>query len=528
MTKKYKRTPLFLAAALLAGLLGGCSLQTGVPGQAGVAATDAASGAEASYYSADKIFTLNYHSQESLNPFKTTDGTNILIDQLLYSQLYNVDDSFTAKPLLVKSAKTDDGITWTFDIDPDVPFWDGTQLAAKDAAYSLQLARSCTQFSARLGVISSVSTLSETQFSVTLNYADRLFPALLAIPVVKYGSGNNNVPTGCGPYMLDESGAKLTVFSGYKNASKLSLDTIYLKEYGDTESIITAFENAELDLVTNDPTSVYSYGYRSANDDRFYPTANLNYLGFNCRSGVFSKAECRKAMNYVVDRDKIATDFMNGAGTAAVLPLNPASSLYVDSYTTALSYSVKKAKDAFDAAEVQDYDNDGIREMKVTGIPVKISINFIVCSDSPVKVEAARSIADTLTSMGFSVDLKELSWNEYQNALKNRNFDIYYAETRMTPDFSLRSLLFSGGSLNYGSVSDSELEQYAQAFLGADDDTRASAASAFFTCFTDDAPILPICFDRHEAITHRGVVLGMRPSDYNIFNGIDDWKVRFD
>ena len=309
--------------------------------------------------------------------------------------------------------------------------------------------------------------------------------------------------------------------------AKLPLDTIYLKEYTDAEQGISAFEDGTLDLVTNDPTSIYSYGYGSANDERYYPTANLNYLGFNCRSGLFSKAECRKAMNYVVDRDTIATDYMDGAGTPAVLPLSPASPLYSDAYTELLSYSVKKAEQAFDDAQVQDYDNDGKREMKVTDIPTEINLVFLVCSDSPIKVRAARAIADTLTQIGFTVELKELAFNEYQSALKNGNFDLYYAETRMTPDFSLRNLLFYGGSLNYGGYSDSQFEEDAQNFLGAADDARTEAANTFFTYFTDSTPILPICFDRHAAITHRAVVSGMEPSDYNIFNNIDNWKVSF-
>ena len=520
-----RATAMLLTAALLAGLLAGCGSQMETTGQ--IAETAAGSESESVYTGVDKVFTLNYHAQQSVNPFKTTDETNALVGQLLYSQLYSVDDAFKATPLLVKSAKTDDGINWTFTADTDATFWDGTKLSARDCAYSIQLALSADQFAERLRVISGVSTASETDFTVTLHYADRQLPALLAIPVIKYGTGNNAVPTGCGPYAPDETLSKLTAFSGYKNVSKLPLDTIYLKEYDDTETLISSFESGALDLVTNDPTSIYSYGYGSANDDRYYPTANLNYLGFNCRSGLFSKPECRKAMNYVVDRDTIATDYMNGAGTATVLPVNPASALYSDGYTQPLSYNVKTAAQAFDDAEVQDYDNDGKREMKVSDIPTEISLVFLVCSDSPVKVEAARSIADTLTQMGFTVELKELAFAEYQTALKSGNFDLYYAETRMTPDFCLRNLLFYGGSLNYGGYSDSQFEGYAQDFLSAADDARANAASTFFTYFTDNAPILPICFDRHEAITHRGVVTGMKPSDYNIFNNIENWKVTF-
>lgn len=526
MTDRRRRAlALSLAAAMLAGLLAGCEKREEVPGQLSDDTTESA--AASVYPGVDRVFTLNYHSQQSLNPFQTTDETNILVTQLLYSQLYSVDDRFTAAPLLVKSAKTEDGVNWTFTVDTSVQFWDGSTLTAKDAAYSLQLARASKQFSERLKVIAGVSALSETDFSVTLNYTDRQLPALLAVPVIKYGTGNNAVPTGCGPYAPDDAHTKLTAFSGYKNASKLPLDTIYLKEYTDAEQGISAFEDGTLDLVTNDPTSIYSYGYGSANDERYYPTANLNYLGFNCRSGLFSKAECRKAMNYVVDRDTIATDYMDGAGTPAVLPLSPASPLYSDAYTELLSYSVKKAEQAFDDAQVQDYDNDGKREMKVTDIPTEINLVFLVCSDSPIKVRAARAIADTLTQIGFTVELKELAFNEYQSALKNGNFDLYYAETRMTPDFSLRNLLFYGGSLNYGGYSDSQFEEDAQNFLGAADDARTEAANTFFTYFTDSTPILPICFDRHAAITHRAVVSGMEPSDYNIFNNIDNWKVSF-
>ena len=526
MKKSSRRIALALAAALLAGFLTGCENQTDTLGQFADMAQETET--NVSYAGVDKLFKLNYHSQEPINPFKTTDAANIIVSQLLYSQLYNVDETFSASPLLVKSAATEDGVSWTFTVDTDVQFWDGTKLTAKDCAYSLQLARSSRQFSSRLGTILSVMTDSETDFSVKLNYANRQFPTLLAIPVVKYGTGDNAVPTGCGPYVPSDPLTQLTAFSGYKDAAELPLQTIYLKEYTDTEAIIAAFESGEIDLVTNDPTSVYSYGYGSANDDRFFPTTNLNYLGFNCRSGLFSKAECRRAMNFLVDRDKIATEYMNGSGTATVLPVNPASPLYSDAYNELLSYNVKKAEQAFEDAEVQDYDGDGKREMKVTGIPVEIGVNFIVCSDSPVKVEAARSIADTLVEIGIPVELKELSWGEYQNALRNGNFDIYYAETRMTPDFCLRSLLFFGGSLNYGGYSNPQLEGYAQDFLAAADDTRTSAASTFFTYFTDSTPILPVCFDRHEVLTHRGVVTGMKPSDYNVFNGIENWKVRFE
>lgn len=157
---------------------------------------------------------------------------------------------------------------------------------------------------------------------------------------------------------------------------------------------------------------------------------------------------------------------MGGAASAAAIPMNPACTLYNDSYSDIISYSVSKSEAAFDAAEVQDYDDDGLREIKITGIPVEISIDFIVCSDSPEKVQAAQSIADNLTNMGITVNLRQLSWDDYVAALKAGEFDMYYAEVKLSSDFSLRNLLFSGGSLNYGKFSDSSLEQQVERLHG--------------------------------------------------------------
>jgi peptide/nickel transport system substrate-binding protein len=151
-----------------------------------------------------------------------------------------------------------------------------------------------------------------------------------------------------------------------------------------------------------------------------------------------------------------------------------------------------------------------------------------VCSDSPAKVQAAQSIAENLTNLGITVDLRLLSWTEYTAALAAGDFDMYYAEVRLTNDFSIRSLLFEGGSLNYGLFSDSALEQCVNDFMVCPEEGRQKAADLMFKYITDTAPIVPICFEKSQVITHRGVVSGMKPTKDNVFNGIEDWKINTD
>ena len=528
MAAKIKKIALScLVISLFTGVFSGCGSTAGNE-EAAVPEATGTQTEKTDYYKADNVFSLNCNKEYSFNPFTTTNASNIICTQAMYDTIFSVDDTFTATPNLIKSYESEDGKSWRFTVDTSVKFWDGTTLTASDVSYSIQRAMHSPQFKSRFQCVFGVSAMDESLLIVTLNYPDMQFPALLDIPVIKNGTIEDYAPMGTGPYQPDEQFTKLTAFKDYRNYLKLPIDTIYLKEIKETEEIITAFENSELDLVTNDPTGVYSLGYGSANEIRYCPTTNMHYLGFNSTSRFFSSSFCRKAMTYVVDRERIVTNYMGGAASAAALPMNPTCTLYNSSYSDIVSYSVKKSEAAFDAAEVQDYDDDGLREQMVTGIPVEISINFIVCSDSPVKVQAAKSIADNLTNLGITVNLRQLSWDEYKAALTAGDYDMYYAEVKLTNDFSLRQLMFKGGSLNYGQFSDSVLEQYVADYMTCGEENRQKTADLMFKYITDTAPIVPICFEKSQVITHRGVVSGMNPTKDNVFNRIEDWKINTD
>ncbi len=515
-----------LVASLFISVFSACGT-SGSEGEAPLPETTGTQTSQKDYYKADNVFSLNCNKEYSFNPFTTTNASNILCTQVMYDTIFSLDETFTAIPNLIKSFESDDGKSWRFYVDTSVKFWDGTTLTATDVSYSIQRAGRSSQYSARLKSIFGVNAMDESLFVVTLNYPNMQFPALLDIPVIKNGTIEDYAPMGTGPYQPDEGYTKLTAFADHKNGASLPIDTIYLKEIKETEAIISAFENSEIDLVTNDPTGFLNLGYGSANEIRNFATTNMNYLGFNC-SRFFSNPLCRKAMTYVVDREHIVSDFMGGAASAATLPVNPACAIYNDSYSDIISYSVSKGETAFDAAEVQDYDDDGLREVKVTGIPVEISIDFIVCSESPAKVQAARSIADNLMNMGITVNLRQLSWGDYVAALKAGEFDMYYAEVKLSSDFSLRNLLFDGGSLNYGSFSDAVLEQYINDYMVCGEEGRQKSADLMFQYITDTSPIVPVCFEKQQVITHRGAISGMKPTKDNVFYGIEDWKINVD
>ena len=59
----------------------------------------------------------------------------------------------------------------------------------------------------------------------------------------------------------------------------------------------------------------------------------------------------------------------------------------------------------------------------------------------------------------------------------------------------------------------------------ADEENRPEACRALLTLIAENAPIVPVCFEKHEVCAHRGVVGGFSPTQYNIFHDFANWTI---
>ena len=41
----------------------------------------------------------------------------------------------------------------------------------------------------------------------------------------------------------------------------------------------------------------------------------------------------------------------------------------------------------------------------------------------------------------------------------------------------------------------------------------------------ESAAIVPICFERREVLTHRGVVTGVNATQYDVFHNFTEWTI---
>lgn len=134
---------------------------------------------------------------------------------------------------------------------------------------------------------------------------------------------------------------------------------------------------------------------------------------------------------------------------------------------------------------------------------------------------AAKQVAQYLTDAGFTVTLKSYKRDEFIFNLNNTDWDIYYGEVMLQPDFDLRPLLLPGGSLNYGHFSGPtelfDLMDKAQENSGNRYDLYEFIMERGYLC--------PVLFINNAVFTTRGVFTGLNPSPDHLFYQISNIHV---
>lgn len=495
---------------------------------------------------ADSVFSLSLDYEESLNPVKTQSTLNQLVDCLVYDRLFEVDENFNVTSRVLSdwyySKNEDSAGVWVLRVKDGIQMHDGSTLTAQDVAYSVSCiftSEKHKNLQMQIGRVYS-SAFNGEVYLATEGADNAQLPQRMSIPIIKAGSVGDEVPAGSGPYMYNEDRTALVKFDGYENSESLPLDEVQLRAYRGMEELITEFESGLVDLVVNDPTGIYNMGYGGKNEKRVITTTNLHFIGFNSKSRFFQYDAYRCAMNWIVNRDKIVSDTLDGNAVATVLPIHPNSSLYDTDIASQFSYDPARCLTELERGGCRDLDADGMLEFALSGMKVDIELNFAVCADNAAKVQEARQIAEDMEAIGLSVNLRELTWKDYLAALRTGYIDadqeepeipmdMYLAEVALTGDWNILTLISGDweedNTLNYGGWENSELERLTEAYLGAKDDDRTQAVRDWLQLLTTTTVILPVCFETRDVISHLGTISGMSPNQYDIFHNITAWTV---
>lgn len=420
---------------------------------------------------------------DSLDPFYRNTGEAQRFYRLVYSSVlkWNEDGTFAPDLAAELPVASEDGLTWTIKLKPDVTFHDGTPLTADDVVFSYQTAvkpENGAVWLSALSYMKSVEATDDTTVVLKLTEPYAYMESRLAmIPILsdetKYATNKTYATTenGSGPYTLAtlKRGDSIDL---KKNADYFGeappFETIKFKIVPEDASRVARLLNGESHIVPNLPTDQVDlvkkrganaetvkdsitrlFLYPSMNKDR--PTSNVDY---------------RLAIAYAADRKRIVDQVYAGAGRPNSTYLTYGT-LYHDE-KVGLSFGDKP-----DLAKAKAYlESSGVdkgRKLKI------IAVN------KPSVVSAMTILQANLKEIGIeaTVDTQEVAG--FYSALVSGEYDLIGFDSPAStsagfaPDY-VNGGLNSKAANNFAKFSDPEMDQLLDTAMTAQTEDEQAAA----------------------------------------------------
>lgn len=522
-------------------------------------------------------FSMPINVSYGWDPYNCISMENQAVMDLIYEGLFTMNTQFDAEPVLCSEyTVSDDGLQYTLTIR-DAVFSDGDTVTADDVYYSMTKAEDSELYGNRFRDVSYYEVTGPKTITIYMaNPNDRL-PCMMDFPIVPNFSNAANA-LGTGPFVRNGTTNLTKNTHWWQGPENVSFDTVSLYASASAEDTRDNFEIDTIHLVYNNPLATSAATYHC--DYELWNSSGtvMQYLGFNMAEGILQDAQVRSAILKAIDRTAIAESVYHNYADAAALPVAPSSSMYDEdlarnyaydrdtalselmssgsfylpddhpvvtgeiydedfdlaAYTAALLGELEPETDAEDPAEEDaeiPQEEPAAEDSEITedAQPVYANmtaynrITLLVMSGSLYRSEAAQQVADDLTKVGFTVTVKELDRDEFIYTLNNQpeDWDIYCADVNLTPDFDLRSILYPGNKLYYGSIpEDATLRSIYYSAL-----ENSGNRYDLYEYIMDNAYICPILFQNNAVFTARGIFTGLNPAPGNLFYGVTNITV---
>lgn len=451
----------------------------------------------------------------SLDPSRTTEGETFKVTKNLYETLLTFEDEGTAvEPGLAKSWEpSEDGLTYTFELQEGVKFHDGTDFNAEAVVQNFERWASgdadkfpyySTMFGGFKGdeghVIESVTAEGDSTVVIQLTRPQAPFLKNLAMdmfaiasPTAIEAQGEDDFernPVGTGPFKFVEwkPNDSITVerFEDYWKTDEPKLDKIIFRSIPDNAARLNALTAGEIDLADGINPSDGATIEGNADLQLFErPSMNVGYLGLTVTREPFDNKLVRQAMNHAIDKQSIIDAFFEGRADIAVNPIPSSISGYndeIDGY----DYDPEKAKALLEEAGY----GDGF-EMELWAMPVPRPY-------MPDGEKVAEVIQKNLADIGVTAKIVSHEWATYLELASKGDADAFmlgWTGDNGDADNFIYALLDEDniGSNNYTYFKNDEMHDLLiEAQSEVDEDKRVELYKEAQVIIHDEAPWVPL------------------------------------
>ena len=450
--------------------------------------------------------TLAYSRSDSLDPFKMTSRVNRELGALLYEGLTALDGAMQPQNALAEWVKVS-GQTVTARLRADAVFSDGSAVTAADVVASFTAAKESAAYAPLLREFKEATAAEDARtVTFTLTKPDPFAAACLTFPVVRATDGT---VLGSGRYVYDPAPRLLAnPHWGEVTVPEIRLlDLVNDDERAggvDVGSVTCFFSDlsaGSIPRVSGGLTSV--------------PLNYLVYLGVNSGRQALTPS-VRIALSRAIDRTRGADSVFAGYADATATPFHP---LFLQGQGVDASVDEGNKTAAMSLLVSAGFAVPDKELMPPKGNTKTLSLNLLVCEDNGFKTALATYVKDQLATVGISVTLVPLPYDDYLVALRRGRYDLYIGEVRLAENMDLSPLLTKNGAAVFGVDVKGEAAKSYEAFLAGE-----QTLSEFLFAFSADSPFIPLYWRRGLAAYNRALT-NVHPTAFDVYAGLENWKL---
>ena len=450
-----------------------------------------------------------------LDPSTVTDGESLIVThQVLETLVAYEKESTEIVPHLAKDWEiSDDGLTYTFQLEEGITFHDGTDFNAKAVVKNFErwlngkdeaeFPYFVSQFGGFHGdedaVIKEVKAIDEYEVQFVLSRPQAPFLKNLAMPPFAISSptafeekGEKYIehPIGTGPFQFEEwkRNDTITVVKNekYWKEELPKVDKVIFKVIEDNSARLNSLIKGEIDLMDGlNPSDVDRVNADNNLQIFERPSMNVGYLGFNVEKGPFNNKKVRQALCHAINKESIIENFYEGTAEPAKNPIPPTINGYNDQIKD-YQYDLDKAKQLLDEAGYSD------------GFKIDLWAMPVPRPYMPNGEKIAEAIQADFKKIGVEVNIVTMEWATYLEKVRTGEapmFMLGWTGDNGDADNFLYVLLDQDNinSNNYSRYANDELHEL---LLKAQKETDAEKRDEYYyqaqEMIHEDAPWIPL------------------------------------
>lgn len=448
---------------------------------------------------------------------------------------------------------SDDQLTVTFTLRPNVKWQDGKAFSADDVLFTWKALRNpaytTSQRRASFKDVESLEKVDDRTIRVRWKQpyfrAVSVFGDLLIMPKHVFEADKTDFnkhpfhrkPLGTGPYTLEtwKTGDRIVLkrhkeYWGTQADLPLNdpaIETLNYINLQEPEVVLQSFKRGDIDFMGMSPDQF------EANEEKFradpsikisqYALPSYTYAVWNTRKSLFKDKKVRQALLYAINRDGVIEQVYRGVYKRITGPILPESPSY-DRSLEPRPFDLAKAGEMLTEAGW----NKNAAGKLVNGEGKEFTFKMSIPSSSKAFEQVATIYKKDLSRLGITMDIERIEWATFLKVLNEHNFDIAALGWRLGVESDQYDLWHSSqaeAGQNYAGLARADLDKLLETIRRTlDADQRVAMERKLHQIIYDEAPYIFIARPAARVVS-RTYVKNFRPLPITTVHDNRDWWI---